>query len=62
MYTPDPKGRPEGVGPQSITNGNNGLNYQQQMKGHAAPHYQRSYSYDTANSASTIPNHGKYSR
>ena len=47
---------------QSVSNGIHGLNYQQQMKGHAAPHYQRSYSYDTANSASTIPNHGKYSR
>ena len=62
MYNPDPKRRSEGVGPQSISNGVHGLDYQQQMKGHAAPHYQRSYSYDTANSASTVPNHVKYSR
>ena len=62
MYTPDAKVRSEGGGPQSVLNGIHGLNYQQQMKGHAAPHYQRSYSYDTTNSASSVPNQAKYSR
>ena len=56
MCTPDPKGRSGGGGPQSISNGTNGINYQHQMKGHVSQNFQRSYSYDTTNSAS------KYSR
>ena len=62
MYTPETKGRSEGNGPQSASNGIHGSNYQQQMKGHAPPNFQRSYSYDTSNSASMVPHHGKYSR
>ena len=62
MCTPDPKSRSGGCGPQTSSNGIHGVNYQQQMKGHVTPNFQRSYSYDTCNSASTKPHHGKYSR
>ena len=64
MCTPDPKCRVGGGGTNNISNGVHRANYVQhhQMKGPVAANYQRSYSYDSTNSAATPSNTGKYAR